>query len=73
VRDAVDAVACTSGAETDQCGLSSVDDGTCLFLFEVCTIGCDTNADCPTGTTCSDLLGLGVAYCLTSGILPTGF
>ena len=51
VSDMLDREVCNpTGADT--CGVPNFADGTCLVLFNVCTVGCDVQADCPTGSTC---------------------
>jgi hypothetical protein len=54
-QDTQDAKVCDSSGP-DVCGAGNFDDGTCVVIFERCSVGCETTADCPEGTTCEDIV-----------------
>jgi len=53
MRDTLAATPCSTSA--DLCGLPTLDDGTCMLGLN-CTIGCDSDAHCPIGTSCTDYI-----------------
>lgn len=55
-RDTYFRVACNPSSPLDQCGLDGVNDGTCLQIFNHCSIGCSLPDDCPVGMTCTNLV-----------------
>ena len=53
MRDTLAATPCSTSS--DLCGLQNLDDGTCMLGLN-CTIGCDSDAHCPIGTSCTDYI-----------------
>lgn len=53
LRDTLAGRACDPFLSTDQCGLATFDDATCV-LGVGCSVGCVSNVQCPTGTTCNN-------------------
>jgi hypothetical protein len=50
-------------AMADVCGVRGFEDGTCVLALNQCSVGCDLDADCPTGTSCLVLPIVG-GFCL---------
>lgn len=55
LRDMLARKPCDPLLNTDQCGLSHIEDGTCIPVLG-CTIGCFDNADCPDDSSCNTWL-----------------
>jgi hypothetical protein len=52
LRDTLAVKACDPLLSTDQCGLPTFDDGTCVLGIG-CSVGCVSHTDCPSGTLCT--------------------
>lgn len=52
LADMLASESCDPFGTVDACGVPTYDDGTCVPTLG-CAVGCNTNADCPEGSTCS--------------------